>query len=126
MKTINKNLANRLQAQAKEANIQGMVKLGSHLEDVVKDSEIRESDSYYSYSDKAFQDDFEKLFWKAAIRAADFYDCQIDAEKINKAIKVISKDFLNEIRVQGNVEHGVGAHEPSVPGEIENVVIEID
>lgn len=122
MRTVKKNFVHRLEAQAKEADIQGLSKISSHLGEIVKNQKVRDNDSSYVYSRSEFHKDVEKLLWKAAVRAADFYDCYIDAVQAQEVIESAASDFIHEMMNISGVEHGVGAHEPNVPGETSKYV----
>jgi len=126
MRTIKKNLINRLKAQLKEAKIQGLSKIASHLDNIVKNQPIRDNTESYTYSKDDFKKDVEGSLWKAAIRAADFYDCNIDAAKTQEVIESLASDFIKEMMNIAGSDSGVGAFEPNVPGEIsKRVEIEI-
>lgn len=127
MRTIKKTFAERLKAQASEANIQGMKKLSSHLSAVVKKSPRRENDESYVYASDDLEHDVEASLWDAVVRTADFFDCNIDAQEVQDTVEKCAKHLINEIRLHAGVTHGVGAHEPFVPGQqVKRAVIEVD
>ena len=49
MRSLNKRLAARLEAQAKEAEFQGLEKVSHHLSGLLKDSKIRGDDDFYVF-----------------------------------------------------------------------------
>ena len=126
MRTITEKLSARLKAQAKEAGVVGLKKLGQHLTRLSK-TKTRLTNSSYVYSAEALGGDVERLLWKAALRAADYYDCHVNAEIVQEHIESLAKELIGTIRKQANIKHGIGAYEPVVPGEVaEEVLIEVD
>jgi hypothetical protein len=120
-------LVDRLKAQAEEAKVQGLTKVAANLEDQIESVELRDDDSFYVYAQEDFESDMEGLLWNAAVRAADFYGCGVDALKVQDIVKRVSKELSDEIRVQGGVVEDVGAYEPVVPGELyERTAIEVE
>jgi hypothetical protein len=127
MRTVKKSFIKRLEVQAKEAKTQGLSKVAHNVKRAVDGQVTRENDASYTYADDEFRGDIEYCFWKAAIRAVDFYNSDIDASDLQKVIEVVSEDFIKEMRVLGNVKHGVGAYEPNIPGETsKRVAIEVE
>lgn len=127
MRTIRKGLAMRLESQAQEANVQGLTKIASNLQEIIKNTPARENDQSYTYSSGSYHEDVEKLLWKAAARSMDFYDVSFDAADLDNVIKSLAANFIEEMRLLGGSEHGVGANEPTVPGEIgQKVIIEVE
>lgn len=125
METINSTLFFRLLAQAEEAETQGMEKLAESLTTQIEKnaSLIRESDENYSYSSESFQKDVNDHLWNAVLRVADFYDVkQFHADKTQEMIEKMAKEIVSEICLQANINHGVGAYEEPVPGELINQV----
>ena len=58
---------------------------------------------------------------------ADYYNCNVDAELAQKEVEKIASDLVKAIGRQGGVKHGVGAYEPTVPGEMTGrVVLEVE
>ena len=46
---------------------------------------------------------------------------------MQQVIEKLAESLKQEVRVQGGVKHGIGAHEPAVPGEApERVTIEVE
>jgi hypothetical protein len=127
MRTVKETFAKRLELQKKEADVQGMAKVASNLEHVVEKLEIRGDTDSYLYLEKDATSDVEKHIWDAVVRLADFYDCHVDAGQMQEVIEKLANDLMHEVRVQGGVRHGIGAHEPEVHGETpERVTIEVD
>jgi hypothetical protein len=126
MRSLTKKLAHRLSAQAREAEIQGLTKVATHLDCAIEKNSIRENDANYTYAEEDFKDNVERNIWLSAVRAMDFYDCHIDAADMQPVIEKLAWILTEEVRIKGGVRHGVGAHEPNVPGErLEKVTIEL-
>ena len=126
MKTINKKLADRLNLQLNEAKLQGLDKIASNIEHVVKTAIVRKSDEEYTYSSEDLGKDVSEALWTGVVRAADFYDCNIDAVAMEKAIAHFASQLIEEVRVQGGVVHGVGTFEPKVAGEADLPVVSVE
>jgi len=127
MRTVKETFAQRLELQKKEADVQGLTKVASNLEHVVDNLQTREDAESYLYLEKDAAADAEKHIWDAVVRFADYFDCNIDAAEMQQVIERVASDLMQEVRVQGGVRHGVGAHEPIVPGEVpERVTIEVE
>jgi len=126
-RTVKENFANRLLLQKKEADVQGLTKVAQNLDHVMDDLEIRSNDESYSYEEKDVKSDVQKSLWSAAVRVADYYDCNIEAPEMQEILENFANNLMHEVRVQGGVKHGVGAYESSVPGEsFERPIIEIE
>jgi hypothetical protein len=127
MRTIKNNLLQRLAAQAEEAEVQGLPKVASALTEQISKATIRSDEAFYLYASSEFQADVEEKLWDIAVRAADFYDTRFDALEMQGIVEKYAQDLVHEIRTKLGIEHGIGAHEPTVPGEIAGkVVLEID
>lgn len=125
MKTINSTLFFRLLAQAEEAETQGMEKVAESLTTQIEKnaSHVRESDENYKYSYETLEKDINDHLWNAVIRVADFYDVkQFHADKTQEMIEKIAKEIVSEVCLQANINHGVGAYEEPLPGELVNQV----
>ncbi len=128
MKTIKKNLLERLVAQADEAEFLGLTSVSQNLtKQIVKNAAcVRDDESFYSYSSEELQSDVEDAVWDAVIRIADFYNTTVDANYINNYIKSCAYSIIDEIRVTSGISTDVGPYEMNVPGEIkEHVVVEV-
>ena len=117
MRTITKKFAQRLLAQAKEAELQGLTKVADHVSNMVTVNSVRQNDVPYVYASNEFQSDIESKLWEGVIRAADFFDCDIKTAEMHNVVTKLAQYLIEEVRINGGVKHGVGAHEPSVPGE---------
>lgn len=127
MRTINEKLKHRLLAQAEEAGVLKMEKVSAHLTDIVKRADVRSNAVGYTYSSSDLISDVEKPLWNAVIRIADYYDCNVDASGMQNIIEKIAAGLIKEVQVGAGIKHGVGAYEPTVPGEERSsLVIEID
>lgn len=127
MRSITKKLANRLSAQADEAQTQGLNKISTNLRDVINKHSLRKNDASYTYPEIDLKSDLEKPLWDAIVRIADFYDCNIDAPSMQGLVEKLSEGLIKEVCVKAGIKHGVGAYEPTVPGEIaQKVIIEIE
>lgn len=136
MRTITKTAQAVLELQAKEALIQSrsaetedkrneMAKISETLKHQVKSVEAREDKDTYVYTKHQLTQDVEDTFWKAAIRISDYFDINLDAVETNRAIEDLAAKFIGEMRMKLGNSHGVGAHEPKVPGE-ENTYVSIE
>jgi hypothetical protein len=121
MRTIKESLIERLALQAEEAELQGQTKVASALTTqlaVQAKVGIRRNDEFYSYPREAFEQDLHSQLWAAALRVADFYGInKFDALHIQQAIEKLGSDLVQEMCNEAGIRHGVGAYEPSVPGE---------
>ena len=128
MQTIDKNLWNRLCAQAQEAKEQGLTKIATNLEnqltEIGNNGKIRDEKTKFSYSNESFEHDVHQALWSIAIRAADFYQKSFDSKKIQTIIEKTATDLISDLRIEISPD-GVGANEPSIPGEeIDKVVMD--
>lgn len=121
MRTITENLFHRLLAQAQEAELQGFSKVAEGLTEQVEyhSQSVRKDDSFYSYSEEEFRKDLNSQFWNIIIRAADFYGVKrfnavTVQDLIEKTAEGLVTDFCNTV----DINHGVGAYEEKVPGEL--------
>jgi hypothetical protein len=121
MRTITENLFNRLLAQAQEAELQGLSKIAEGLTDQIEKNShlVRKDDSFYLYNEEEFRNDLNSQLWNIIIRAADFYgvgkfDAVVTQELIDKTAQILVEDFCNTV----GINHGVGAYEENVPGEL--------
>lgn len=126
MRSFNKKLAARLEAQAQEAQVQGLEKVSNHLSSLLKNSKVREDDDFYVYAAEDLQQDVESHLWQSVARALDYYDCSLNAAEMQPIVQKLAAALVEEVRVTANISHGVGAYEPNVPGEkLERVALEI-
>lgn len=127
MRTITEKLSARLKVQAKEADVVGLKKLGSHLKRL-SETKTRPTSSSYVYPETDLKQDVEGPLWDAVLRIADYYDCNIDAEFVQNNIEKLAEELVRVISKQAGIKHGVGVYEPTVPGEevAEQVLIEVD
>lgn len=129
MRTIKKTLFNRLAVQAQEAEIQGLTKVADALTSQIEKNSayVRKNDEFYVYSEKDVKSDIQNKFWDIIVRIADYYDANIDAKDMQYIIDKAANDILNEVRVKLGINHGIGAYEPNVPGEVsDRVAIELE
>lgn len=127
MRTITEKLAARLRIQAKEAEVLGLKKLGTHLEKAAE-SDTRPTNSPYVYAESDLVNDVEAALWTAAVRVADYFDCNIDGQFVQENVEKMAKELVGAISKQAGIRHGVGVFEPTVPGEevAEQVLVEVD
>lgn len=126
MRTITEILRNRLVAQADEAEACGLIKIANHLTDQIEKTEVRSSDSFYSYAEDDLKKDVESLLWDSLIRVADFHNHSLDAIDAQNIIEKASEDLIHDIRVKLGAVDGVGAYEPTLLGETkEHLTIEL-
>ena len=127
MRTITENLYERMIAQVDEVRTQGFEKLASKVEDTVIVIPSRKNDASYTYASEDFENDVEKDLWKLVIRTADFHNTSFDVKQVEPIIKKLANDLISELCVISNNESGVGAFEPTVPGEIRGTkVLEVE
>jgi hypothetical protein len=120
--SITKTLRDRLVAEAEEAETQGLVKIAENLTLQIERNEVREDSEPYKYTGERFQQDVETALWDIITKASDFYDKHIPASEAQKIVASVASNIMSEIRIVANVKHGVGAHEPPVPGEVKERV----
>lgn len=127
MRTITENQFNRLIVQAEEAEKQKITKIASNLTKQIEKASVRPDDASYLYAESSLKEDVESCLWDAALRIADFHNTTVDAVEIQGVIEAYSQHLIREIQVKANCEHGIGAYEPTVPGEErETVALEIE
>jgi len=122
MRTISENLRDRMVAEAEEAETQGLVKVAENLTQQVEKNAVRTDDGRYSYSNEDFTNDIEASLWDVVVRTADFHGQHVDAVQAQKVVESVATEMVREIRNAIGVTHGVGAFEPSTPGEIKETV----
>jgi hypothetical protein len=122
MRSINENLRNRLVAEAEEAKTQGLIKIAENLTRQIERNEVRPNDARYTYSNEAFVNDVETALWDVVVRASDFHGAHLDAAVAHKIVVNAAQNMVHDIRTVLGVKHGVGAHEPGVPGETKEIV----
>lgn len=127
MRSVKKTFVKRLKAQANEASVQGFDKLASYLEKISDNLSTRPDKESYTYSENDLVIDVEKSIWNGVIRAADYYDCFIDAYEMQNLVEKFSSEFIKEFRVKNGIKHGIGAYESAVPGEVlSKITLEVD
>lgn len=130
MRTIKENFLYRLEAQAEEAELRGMVDVAEALtHQITKHAEATRPDGeFYSYAAEDFKNDVESELWSAMIRIADFYGIvDFDASQLHSVLQKTADNLVIELCAQAGINHGVGAYEPTVPGEMkQHVAIEIE
>lgn len=115
--TIAEHVRNRLVAQAEEAETQGLTKIAEHLTNQIERSDIRLTESFYSYAEHELQDDVENILWDAAIRVIDFHDRPFNAVDVYEEVNRVAKELVTNLRVKIGAIDGVGAFEPDIIGE---------
>lgn len=123
MRTINTILRDRLVAQAEEADVQGLYKVAEHITSKIEKTSIRDSKASYTYSSMDFKNDVESILWDTVVRFADFHNISLDASVAQDIVEKTAEELIKELQVKSGVEHGVGAFEPTVPGENRKTVI---
>lgn len=127
MRTISKNLMERLVAQAEEAEIRGLTKVASHLTEKIEISPVRSDSDDYTYSKDSLKSDVESKLWDAAIRVSDFHNKSIDSKDVQDVIETYAEKIIDELQVIAGIRHGVGNYEPTLPGEVyEKTEIEVE
>lgn len=125
MRTIKKTLFYRLIAQAEESDLQGLTKVSEALTtQITKNaSNIRDVSEPYIYTKHEFQREIEDKFWDIIVRASDFYDVNLDAQEMQPLVEKYAEDLNKDIQTKFAVKHGVGAYEPTVPGELQDKIL---
>lgn len=117
MKSVKQSIAERLMAQAREADVQGLTKVAKSLDNQLSKIKLRQDDTHYVYSSNEFHEDVENKLWDIMVRAADFYGCNVDGGELQKVVEKAAEGLLSEFRVKSGVRLDVGANEPQMPGE---------
>lgn len=120
MRTIKESLLNRLAAQAAEADLQGLTKVASSLEDQVglHCENVRSNDASYHYASESFQQDLNNQLWAAIVRIADFHDINhFDGDKVQKLVDATAESLVLNLCTQAGVIGGVSPYEDRLPGE---------
>lgn len=119
-RTVKKTFLERIKVQAKEAEVQNLTKVAKHLDDLSKELVTRDDDASYLYLEADLKSDLEKSIWKGAIRAADYYGCNLNAPQMQEVVEKIASEILSEVRSQSGAV--IGAYEERVAGEMPEVV----
>lgn len=124
MRTISKNLKQRLLAQADELVFRGLEKTAAKLSNQINITPIRQDSEEYIYSRNNLYNDVEDLLWTAAVRTQDYYGKTADAADIAGLIEATADELISSIRTKigGTV---IGPNEPLVPGE-QRMIVEIE
>ena len=120
MRTIKKNLFERLNLQAEEAEVQGLEKVAQSLTDQIEEQSkaIRKDDEFYSYSKPELDKDLQCKLWSAAVRILDFYNVKhFDATQVQELVEKAASGLVTGLCKQAGINHGVGAYEKPVYGE---------
>lgn len=126
MRTLSKTMFDRLYIQSEEAEKLGLIKTAENLTITLASINTRKDSELYSYAQEEAKSDVEKALWAAVIRASDYYGSTVDAANMQSVIEKMASDLMNEVRKDVGNTSGVGAYEPSVPGEHkENITLEI-
>lgn len=125
MRTIKKNLFNRLVLQAEEAEIQGLTKVAESLTtQITKNADnLRDDSVLYRYSAAQFGQDIHEKLWDFVIRTADFYNVSLEAQEMQKIIERYAADMIHEISNKLGINHSIGAYEEPLPGEQVEIII---
>jgi len=116
MRTITSLMYNKLAVQASEAANLGLNKVAEALDNCLEVS-VRPDGELYSYAQDEIQADVEKNIWQAMIRTADYYGSTFDAANMQKVVEKLAANLMEEVRKDVGNTSGVGAYEPTVPGE---------
>ena len=118
-KSINEKLYLRLTAQKQEANTIGLTKVATSLSSMVEKYEPRTEDqeNKFLFSSSELDSFLKDNIWNMIVKAADYYNCSVDAVQADKIAESLSKVIKAEVRNQGAVKNDIGAYEPKLPGE---------
>ena len=113
---IDKNIYDRLYAQAEEADDLGFVKLASNLKENLQRLKPEEN---MVFSSEQLDDNLHKKLWSIAIDTINFYNIKnADALKINETIEFLIPKIIKEIKSSISEDSNViGSFEPKLPGE---------
>jgi hypothetical protein len=110
-----KSIQDKLYIQAQEAKYQGMTKLASAIENILKDKEVFEKTEY---SQAQLDSDIHHDLWKVASKLLVFYDIKNpNVEKLDKSIITWAASIVNDLEKTLQVSGIKGSKEPKVPGE---------
>lgn len=129
MRSITRTLHERLKAQSEEAKLLKLEKAASGLDSMITKyaENVRGHNEFYSYAKAELNEDVNKALWDAAIRVVDYLGAPVDAKQIQASVDKMTSDLIDEIMVSAGVEDGVGAYEPTVPGEErQHAIIEVE
>lgn len=120
--SITNNLFDRLNAQAQEAEVQGLSKIAEHLTAQLEKNTPREDNAFYLYATVDFEKDVEQEIWDAILRVADFHNIQVDAVEAQQIVEKFAAKLVREVELTFCPEqYGVGVFEPTLPGETKAV-----
>lgn len=110
-----KSIQDKLYIQAQEAKYQGMTKLASAIENLLKDQEMFEKPEY---SQAQLDSDIHHDLWKIATKLLVFHDIgNLDVEKLDKSIITWAAALVDDLEKTLQVSGSIGPKEPRVPGE---------
>lgn len=115
---MNETIYYKLHLQAQEAHNQGMIKLSTILNNVIKSSSESIS-STINYSHNELTDEIHQDLWKIATKLLTYYDLTtIDAAKVDQVLLSLSSSIIDNLEKTLEVtEIAKGPFEPKLPGE---------
>jgi hypothetical protein len=125
MKTISSIHFDKLIAEASEADEIGLTKVAENITRQIEKVSVREGDVNYSYNSKEFKQDIQDNLWSIIIRVADFHGTHFDSKNAQSIVDDYSNRIVAEVRKTFSLAE-MGAHEPSLPGVVDKVVLEVD
>ena len=116
----------RLQAQLEEAKVLKLDVTKPLETEVAAQSIVRKDNDFYLYTEAELKNDLRGLLWAAATRVSDYLGVVPDVRDIDAAVDAHAEALFKELSVAANVPDGVGAYEPTVPGEHrQSVILEV-
>lgn len=117
MRTITKNMFNRLNLQKNEAKTLKLNAVEASLDHQLSKIATRNDDDFYVYAAADMEKDVQNAVWDAIIRVADYFGVPCDALNLQKIAEDVSTELIKDVRSSVGIVDGVGAYEPVVPGE---------
>ena len=126
-RSITKNQQLRIEAQVEEAKLQKLGSVAEGLTSVLEEVPVRSDDAHYVYANDDMRADVNRSLWNAVVRIADYLGSVPDAEAVQPLLDKYADELVREICVIAHVPDGVGAYEPTVPGELrQKIAIEVE
>lgn len=106
-----------LEAQAEEAESQGLVKIAAHLHQALGALELDQQLGVNIDSREVRDQWVEANLWDSLVTNARFYDKTFDAQRAQEIVEVYAKALNDEFRKMAGVETDIGPREALLPGE---------
>jgi len=127
MKTITELHRDRLVAEAEEADKTGLTKIAENITRQVEKVSVRPTDTSYTYTINAFEQDVNDSLWDVVTRTSDFHGAFLDSKKAQEIVDYFSAALVTSIRKSAGIHSPIGAYEPAVPGEDgQPIILDVD